>query len=248
MKHDLDPRKPGKGRPDINSSTFFVDLAAVAARWSDVLFEIINTSLTLRRAGGAWALNFANQIFMHADRNGMNLARHEEAREAWLLASWLIMLSAEMDIEASPLQGYSDLERVDALAELRDRLEIAAASHELRTACSARFNIVETRMDLLPRFAMVRLGLNQELCMEHIGIEAASQWKFTGVRSVATRMGSIKRHFDAALWGQHDEDHAIHLLWNFMALYHTCMHFPWRNDCQRVVGIDGRAVLRAVLG
>lgn len=228
MKRDLDPRKPGKGRPDINSSVFLQDLGSFVHRNIELLTEIARLAVDTHSSGFVYMLlNTANALFMGVDFDGVCLDSSTLQRQKWLLASWCIMLAAELQVDF-PLLGWSTAERVLLCHKLFDRMDTA---HNVDDVID---DDDYPRMDLLPRVAMVRLGIHQELCMAHMGLEAASSWKYEGVRSVAARMGSAKRHFDAALWDQVDEDHIIHLLWNMMAIYHTCVCFPERNDCRTV--------------
>ena len=229
MKRDLDPRKPGKGRPDINSSIFLLDLATFVA-----------SAKAHRPRSPTFYLNQANKLFMQAELRGMKLLDDDVAQGKWLLASWYVMLAMESQTSFPRLVGWSQRRRTKLLNKLHRRL--AAVAFQLQDAD-------EIRMDLLPRVALVRLSINQELSIAHIGLTAASEWKHHGLRSVAARMGSAKRHFDAAHWGQKDEDHLAHLLWNMMAIYHTCVRFPARNDCRRMpVHADvGRSLFRVAI-
>ena len=246
MKYDVGGDKSGKGRSDVNSSTFMMDLGMFA--WSRVgtLQQVMRTLQTVRRASNGDTRSLinvlvseANALFMMCDTQGMNM-RCADQQLAWMRASWLLLLAAEIQVDF-PIDGWSKDARQEQIDNLQ--LNIEQTSRLKHVLCLEKVEVCPVAMHLLPRVALVRLGIHQELCVSFSGFEKASSWKCAGLHSVQARMASAKRHFDAIYAGKTDEDHIIHLVWNMMAIYHTCVHFPHKND---VITIQSRTTLSAV--
>lgn len=241
MYHDVHPAKRGKGRPDINSSLFLSALARFAAKHATVLRTLVDLQGVACEANDdpQWLLNIANAIFMSLDSHHLDLRRNAHKRDLWLLMSWCVMYCAEAQRHVVP-GGWTARACGEARKTLRRSLTRAerlwAARERMRCVLQqVGVGVPTTDMSLLPRLAVHRLGIHQELCVAHVGVRGASSWKWEGLRSIQARMGSTKRHFDAALYGETDvaksqEDHLVHLVWNFMAIFHTCLRFPHKND------------------
>lgn len=79
----------------------------------------------------------------------------------------------------------------------------------------------------MPPVAMERLAINNELsALKYRDPEQPMREGFM----LSKRIDSLKRHFESAHHGDESEDHCIHLLWNFMAIYHVNKVFPKKND------------------
>ena len=224
LKSDPFPNKRGKGKPDLNSSVFIFDLALFVSSNVQTLTDILDNYLSMRKAGfNHWLLNLANEMVMKVDVNDMDFTDPVN-RNLWLFAAWATMVTAEFQTEF-PYDAYSEMERKLYLSKFLVRYFRESISL-LETGVSDTGTL---SMHLLPPLAMERLSLHHELVSRNIGIGNAQKFKTEGI-SVASRMGSVKRHFDKAFWDRMDEDHLIHLVWNLMAIYHVCMVFPERVD------------------
>ena len=231
MKLDVDPRKPGKGRPDLNSSPFIAGLAHFAFREARALRRLLVCAHDLWTKGRQkWLLNIANAIVMECDKGASAEPSAERCvsvrHHRWMLAAWCIMLSGEMHVNpeegcaAGTANALGTPTVLELLKELNSLVQYAREEADLQQFAGLAW-LKPIAMQALPPITLQRLGIHQELCADLLGsTEAASSWKTEGV-DVARRMGSVKRHFDALFAGKTDEDHHVHLLWNMMAIWHT---------------------------
>ena len=84
------------------------------------------------------------------------------------------------------------------------------------------------RVDLLPKVALERVAINNELSQMRLGSNA-DLWLREGF-TVSKRIDSLKRHMDESHKREREEDAMSHLIWNFMAIYHVATIFPGMND------------------
>ncbi|MCA9676067.1 MAG: histidinol-phosphate aminotransferase family protein [Kofleriaceae bacterium] len=175
--------------------------------------------------------NTANQLFNRAEVAAL---RTTESRQLFLMATWLVMAAAEVD--DFPFHKYTAAQRAAQRAEFYAAYLTpgpgpgAPDSRDVPrddASVLGPFAVPLARRDLLPPIAMERLGINNELSALKYA-DAAAPLR-DGFR-LSTRIDSLKRHFEALHRRLTDEDHAIHLLWNFHAIYHVAVLFPDLND------------------
>lgn len=212
LKDDPVPgEKRGKGVQHLNSSSFISDLAVhIGANLPTLrqhLEHIRPASVEYRYR---YLLNQSNMLFCKAENLGL---ASTQALNAWLMASWMCMAATEID--TFDFGKYSEEER-EQLREkffssyLQDPL-VAPEGAPPPPASAAP----PARIDLIPRVALERVGIHNELCALKYG-DRADGWLKDGFQ-VAARIDSCKRHFDESHALERDEDAIAHLIWNFMA-------------------------------
>jgi histidinol-phosphate aminotransferase len=175
-------------------------------------------------------LNAAAQLFARAETHGLSGG---DAVEWWHCATWLVMAAAEVDDFA--YRRYTKQERAVQRAAFYKTYRSPApgpgTTEEAVVSDNAqvlgKFATRPSRRDLIPRVALERLGLNNELsALKYADPAVPLREGFL----LSSRIDSVKRHLDAALEKKTDEDHVIHLLWNFHAIFHVSVVFPLKND------------------
>ena len=212
--------KDGKGNQSLNSSQWIAELAIFIEE------NLEELKIVLKTCGSEDALFYFNQAnfwFMQAE---MKRLASEVSKDQLLLASWFAAIGMEMD--AYPYSKHSAAEKEKAFSVLKKDYQDAKK-------CEVLLKLVTPcRVDLIPRIALERLSLHQELylraCVARKCEEKATSWKRRGF-IVSTRVNSIKRHFDGIYSKDLSEDHAAHLLWNLMAVFHVAFYLsPEWND------------------
>jgi hypothetical protein len=105
-----------------------------------------------------------------------------------------------------------------------------------------KYAIESSRIDLLPTVALERLGIHNELCA--LKWSDPTVWMREGF-DVASRLASMKRHFESVHASDSSEDHLAHLIWGFMALTHVIAVFPQLNNLTNYEEIRRRNVSAA---
>ena len=105
-----------------------------------------------------------------------------------------------------------------------------------------KYAIESSRIDLLPTVALERLGIHNELCA--LKWSDPTVWMREGF-DVASRLASMKRHFESVHASDSSEDHLAHLIWGFMALTHVIAVFPQLNNLTNYEAIRRRNVSAA---
>lgn len=172
--------------------------------------------------------NTANTLLERAIARGL---RTRESVDLFLMATWLVMAAAEVD--AFPFSKYTPEERAaqrEAFYALYAEPPAGPGAVSVPRDAAAvlgRFAAPTARHDLLPPVALERLGINNELS----ALKYADPWgPLRDGFPLSSRLASLTRHFEAVHRRQADEDHVIHLLWNFHAIYHVLVVFPGKND------------------
>eukprot|EP00010_Vexillifera_abyssalis_P008001 CAMPEP_0201544422 /NCGR_PEP_ID=MMETSP0173_2-20130828/1029_1 /ASSEMBLY_ACC=CAM_ASM_000268 /TAXON_ID=218659 /ORGANISM="Vexillifera sp., Strain DIVA3 564/2" /LENGTH=270 /DNA_ID=CAMNT_0047952525 /DNA_START=40 /DNA_END=852 /DNA_ORIENTATION=+ len=210
--------KAGKGRQDLISSCWLSALSAFIAKHLEKMKSVLAFCAGLGSPKDfVYLVNMSNQLFMDADSAGLGT---QKALDKWLFASWCTLAAAEVDRFAYSKYTAEDREKLRskfytlyAQAEAIDYSK-APGKDEL-----GEFYVAPARVDLLPKVAIERLALHNELCALKWG-KAAAAWKESGF-PLSKRISSVKRHFDGVHQNDFSEDHIAHLAWNFMAIYHV---------------------------
>ncbi len=232
IKEDPVPgQKLGKGLQHLTSPRWLQAMAAFAAAHLGELQAYArharDESVTQPGYDYLYFVNAADQLFHRAVAAGL---RTDESLEFWRMATWLVMAAAEVD--RFPYRRYSPEERAvqrDAFYErtLAPAPGPGAASGRDDGAALGRFAGPTTRRDLLPPIALERLALNNELsALKYADPAAPLRDGFP----LSRRVDSLERHFQSVFAGAVDEDHVIHLLWNFHAIDHVQATMPEKND------------------
>ncbi|KAL6073746.1 DUF5664 domain-containing protein [Balamuthia mandrillaris] len=174
-------------------------------------------------------VNLANHLFNRADVLGL---ASQEAIDFFLMACWLVMAAAEVD--DFPFSKYTKAQRQAQREDFyRMYLEplpgpgVVTDVPRDDASVLGKFAAPVTRRDLLPPIALERLGINNELsALKYADPEIPLREGFR----ISQRIDSLKRHFEGVHRRLTDEDHIIHLLWNFHAIYHVLVVFPDKND------------------
>lgn len=224
----------------------------ISSQWLMAMSEFLAAHLPALRAFAAHALegsrarpgydfvyftNMANQLFHRADLAGL---RGRDALDFFFMATWLVMAAAEVD--DFPFRKYSAEERARQRADFYAMYAAPSAGPGLGdgprddAAALGKFAAPLARRDLIPPIALERLGINNELStLKYADAEAPLRDGFP----ISQRIDSLKRHFEGVHRRLTDEDHIIHLLWNFHAIAHVLAVFPHLNDL-----VDYRALGR----
>ncbi|KRX03513.1 hypothetical protein PPERSA_02892 [Pseudocohnilembus persalinus] len=232
IKEDPIPgEKRGKGVQSLNSSYWLSDLAIFIAENLTVLKHILSNvyQLDQNQPGIDFLIltQQANQLFMKSENSGLQTP---ESLNHWLMASWLCMAAAEVD--NYKYSKYSEKERKLNKEEFYQKYFSAQEVQNLQFLSDKNLGIYATkfsRIDLIPKVALERLGIHNELCVLKMGQDGCQQWKTEGFM-VSKRLSSAKRHFDGVHSKDYSEDHIAHLIWNFMAIYHVLSIKPQLND------------------
>eukprot|EP01087_Luapelamoeba_hula_P017670 TRINITY_DN5592_c0_g2_i1.p1 TRINITY_DN5592_c0_g2~~TRINITY_DN5592_c0_g2_i1.p1 ORF type:complete len:309 (+),score=75.80 TRINITY_DN5592_c0_g2_i1:1-927(+) len=250
IKEDPVPgEKRGKGVQHLNSGYWINDLGVFIAANLAVMQAFLRQAFAIAEKGGPGAdfrylLNQANTQYIRAVNGGLQT---QEAVDYFLMASWLAMAAAEVD-----LYNYSKYDPAKR-AEMRLTFyntysaEVPITTTTTTTTSSGdgggggggcggtmslssglgKYDCPVARIDLIPPVALERLGIHNELCA--IKWPDPTTWKRQGFQ-VSKRIDSLSRHFDSAHARDYSEDHMAHLVWNFMAIYHVLRVFPHMND------------------
>jgi len=183
------------------AATLSLPVETISSQINQIEFEIL--------------INQSNRIFMSAEMGGL---KTNESLQEFLLAAWMAMMAAECDNFHS-FTKYTAEERQKKNHMLRQKYIQAIP-------LTLKHNFIEpSRMDLIPRIALERLGIHNELCLvKWKNSGKATEWKEKGFK-ISERISSIKRHFDALHDDDQTEDHVAHLIWNFQAVYHVAILF-----------------------
>jgi histidinol-phosphate aminotransferase len=182
--------------------------------------------------------NMSNTLLNRADAQGL---RTQQSVEYFLMATWLIMAAAEVD--DFPFTKYTheqrDAQRKRFYAmylEPRRGVGTEQAIEQFDDAAVLeRFSAPACRRDLIPPIALQRLAINNELStLKYADATIPMRKGF----ALSSRMDSLKRHFESVHQQEQDEDHVIHLLWNFHAIYHVLVVFPHLNDLVDYSALD----------
>jgi hypothetical protein len=165
-------------------------------------------------------LNQCDAFFMKAENHGLS---NKESLEMFLHSSWCCMAAAEVD--HYNYSKYTSKEREQMRQSfytkyLDDKTANISVLEDLE-------DVSPCRVDLIPPVALERLGIHNELCA--IKWNDPTVWKREGF-VVSKRIDSLKRHLDSCHLLDQSEDHIAHLTWNFMAVYHVVVVFPYLND------------------
>ena len=174
---------------------------------------------------------FSNLSCVLANRAEIMGLRSQEAIDYFLMAAWLCMAASEVD--SWPFLKYSAAQRAIQRAEFYEMYlhpkagpGVTPAAHD-NASVLGKFACPSSRRDLLPPIAMERLGINNELsALKYSDPEVPLREGF----KISSRIDSLKRHFEGVHRGLLDEDHIIHALWNFHAIYHVLIVFPEKLD------------------
>jgi hypothetical protein len=225
---DLTPgTKFGKGVQHLNSAYWIEDLSAfIAAHLPLLQAHLRHIEHASPEYQFRYLLNQSNVMFIHAEKHGI---RGRAGKEEFLLASWLAMAAAEVD--DYNFSRYTPEQR----AELKQNFFSAYLAEPLAAPADApaaptggRLVAAPARVDLLPKVALERVGINNELSQMRLG-KNADLWLREGF-AISKRIDSLKRHLDESHKMEREEDAMSHLIWNFMAIYHVALLFPAMND------------------
>jgi hypothetical protein len=216
--------KFGKGLQHLISSQWLNMMAEfVAAHYTAIRAIVAHAKKLSETEPGydfSYLTNMANHLFNRADAGGL---RSRESVDLFLMATYLIMAAAEVD--DFPFSKYSKEQR-RAQRESFYQLVLhpypgpgVVKQHVHDSAnLEGRFACPESRRDLLPPIAMERLGINNELSgLKYADPTLPMREGFM----LSSRIDSLKRHFEGVHRRLYDEDHIIHLLWNFHAIIHV---------------------------
>ena len=225
--------KFGKGLQHLISSQWLNMMAEfTAAHYSAIRAIVTHAKLISESEPGydfSYFTNMANHLFNRADAGGL---RSRESIDLFLMSTYLIMAAAEVD--DFPFSKYSKEQRKaqrDSFYELimhpNPGPGVSGQHIHDPAHLEGRFACPESRRDLLPPIAMERLGLNNELSgLKYADPTLPMREGFM----LSSRIDSLKRHFEGVHRRMYDEDHVIHLLWNFHAIIHVLVVFPDKND------------------
>ena len=233
IKEDPIPgQKFGKGLQHLTSTFWTSDMAQFIASHIKEMQGCLRFGLTAAKEypgyDYTYYLNMANFLFNRAEVSGLHT---QESLEYFLMASWLIMAASEVD--HFPFRKYTKEERVtqskafyEAYLNPKPGPGTTNVGHD-DAAALGKFSVPESRSDMIPPIAMERLAINNELSgLKYRDPEQPMREGFM----LSKRIDSLKRHFESTHHGDESEDHIIHLLWNFMAIYHVNKVFPKKND------------------
>eukprot|EP00759_Apiculatamorpha_spiralis_P037322 PhF_6_TR37204/c0_g1_i1/m.54832/K00817/hisC; histidinol-phosphate aminotransferase len=241
IKEDPIPgMKFGKGIQHLISTYWHMDMSQFIATHMKELQGCLKFGLAAAEKHPGYDyryyLNMANYLFNRAEVSGL---KTQESLDFFLMATWLVMAAAEVD--RFPFKKYTLEERIQQRQEFYDsylnpRPGPGSCPDIGRDDAAAlgKFSVPETRADLIPPIALERLGINNELsALKYRDPEEPMRVGFL----ISKRIDSLKRHFDSTHHSDESEDHVIHLLWNFMAIYHVNKVFPKKNDLTNYTAI-----------
>jgi len=233
IKEDPIPgQKFGKGIQHLTSTFWLSDMSTFIATHMKEMQGCLKFGLTASKKYPGYDyiyyLNMANYLFNRAEVSGLHT---QESLDYFLMATWLIMAASEVD--HFPFKKYTKEERAqqaktfyDAYLNPRPGPGTVMVGRD-DAAALGKFAVPESRFDLMPPIALERLGIHNEL--SSLKCRDVLAWMREGFM-LSKRIDSLKRHFDSTLHSDESEDHIIHLLWNFMAMYHVNRVFPKKND------------------
>jgi hypothetical protein len=213
----------------------------ISSQWLDAISTFVGENLSVLQAFARHAhqtsktnpgydfvyfTNTSNHLFHRADVLGL---RSQESIDFFLMATWLIMAAAEVD--DFPFRKYTTEQRAQQREDFYSMYLSPRPGPGVIEAppdkTLGKFAPPITRRDLLPPIALERLGINNELsALKYKDPEQPLREGFL----LSSRIDSLKRHFEGVHRRLTDEDHIVHLLWNFHAIYHVRVVFPEKND------------------
>jgi len=222
IKADPGASKFGKGEYHLISPIWLNDLTEFAAKnQSQIKIFVKNASGLSQKNAFEYLLDCSHYLFNRSLMYGF-----KDDLENLKMATFLIMSAAEID--DFPFGKYNEEERKKYreafysywLSDQPDqKLEVLETSH--------KFPVPQLKFNLLPYVAMERFGINSSL--SGLKYEDPLQELREGFK-LSKRVDSLIRHFTSVHLGMRDEDHIIHALWNFHAIYHNLILFPDKND------------------
>eukprot|EP00927_Polykrikos_kofoidii_P010518 TRINITY_DN14440_c0_g1_i1.p1 TRINITY_DN14440_c0_g1~~TRINITY_DN14440_c0_g1_i1.p1 ORF type:complete len:373 (+),score=68.31 TRINITY_DN14440_c0_g1_i1:61-1179(+) len=219
--------KRGRGVQHLFSSYWLQDLGCyIAANLGVLRNHILHVEHATREYQYNHLLNQSNVLMMEAEKSGL---RSSASLDQWILASWLAMAAAEVD--SCVFERYTTEQRTELRQHFFDQYKQTTprpAPNSPPAPLGAMPPGRAARMDLLPKMALERLAIHNELRSSNYG-ETAGSWMLSGER-ISKRVDSLKRHFDEAHKTQTDHDSIAHVLWNFMCIYHIAKVLPNMND------------------
>ena len=215
----------------------------ISSQWVNAMSEFVASHFSACQAFAAHAYEvsktapgydfsyFSNHSNVLANRADILGLRSQEAIDYFLMATWLCMAAAEVD--DWPFRKYTAEQRAVQREDFyqtylhpRPGPGVTQAPHD-NASHLGKFAGSLARRDLLPPIAMERLGINNELsALKYADPEVPLREGF----KISSRMDSLKRHFEGVHRGLLDEDHIIHALWNFHAIFHVLTVFPEKLD------------------
>ena len=248
LEDPIPGEKRGKGLQHLTSSYFTYDLAVFINRE----FRAMQAMARYAHARSAtnpgydfrYFTNCSNALFLKAEAEGLAT---RDGRDFFLMAAWLAMAAAEVDgfeySKYTPAQrrahreGFYRKYLTPSVIWIPDEADDPQVLADL-----GKYAIESSRIDLLPTVALERLGIHNELCA--LKWSDPTVWMREGF-DVASRLASMKRHFESVHASDSSEDHLAHLIWGFMALTHVIAVFPQLNNLTNYEAIRRRNVSAA---
>jgi len=247
IKDDPVPgEKRGKGVQHLRSTQWVYDLACFIQEHHDEICAMMKYARTVSEVVVGYEyryfVNCSEGLFHKALDEGLQTSN---ARDLLMMACWCLMAAAEVNIDSPFYDRHHMRHSAQWRKEMKDEfyhayLEPAVPFVDEKEdleleAALGKYGLRSCRFDLIPNVALERLDLYNELWQVKYQTDPAA-WMRTGF-VVSTRVDSMHRHY----WHIHacdfSEDHLAHGIWNLMALYHTLVIFPEKNDLQNFASL-----------
>lgn len=245
--------KRGRGKQHLTSSYWIYDMAVFIERAFPQMSVMAKYAYDRAEVHPGYDfryfINVSNALFLKAEAEGL---RTKDGRDFFLMACWLAMAAAEVD-----MFGYAKYTH-----EQRARQRESFYKMYLRSECDTnqvvwipddeddpeverilgKYAIEGCRIDMIPSVALERLGIHNELVS--IKHKDPTDWMRSGF-PVSARIDSMKRQYESLHAHDTSEDHLAHLIWGFMAVMHVVALFPQKNDLIDFERIRRKNVLAA---
>lgn len=229
IKADPGASKLGKGDFHLISPIWVNDLCEFVATNREIIQIFLRNAAkfckendgTYNENAFEYLLNSSHYLFNRSLASGFKENGHENLK----MATFLLMAAAELD--DFPFEKYSSEQSRDYRRKFLEFWLSPSEKSAVLLEKSARFAVPTVDFSLLPYITMERFGINSSL--SGLKYEDPLQELREGFK-LSKRVDYLLRHFTSVHGKHRDEDHIIHALWNFHAIYHNLTLFPKKND------------------